>query len=360
MRSGKRLGAALLGAAVTLMLSALPASAAGEEWKVSPGGMDGLPVKLEGKGDAFHTGLIGLSLDKAKLSTYCIGIDTRIPRDKLDEVKMVEAPWDAYPDAHSPFRKNNAKINWVLHNSFPFKDIKVLRAELAKAGVEFKGELSTAEAIAGTQAAIWSLSDEQKLADDNPANVKALYSFLTGAANVGMAQPAPSLEITPNKVAGEIGKNVGPFKVTTTADKITKLTPKVPAGVKLTDKDGKELTPAAIKNGSEIFVSVPASATAGEGSFALEATGPVSPGRVFVSKGIKSQPLIVAQSENATLSASATASWAAAAAAPVAQASNGGGLANTGVSIYVPVAIGALLLLAGAGALLFLRRRSRA
>lgn len=359
--SGKRVGAAIVGAATALTLSALPASAAGVEGTVGPGEA-GMQVNLVGANHAYNASLIGLNLPgDAKLLTYCIEIHTVIPNDPP---KMVEAPWDAYPNQSSPFRKNNAKINWVLHNSYPFMKIENLRKALADAGAKLDGELSVKEAIAGTQAAIWSFSDDQKLADNNPANVKALYAFLTGAKNTGMAQPTPSLDISPNTLTGAIGGKVGPFKVATTADKITKVTPKLPAGVTLTDKDGKALNASAIKDGSELFVSVPAGTAAGEGSFTLEATGPVSPGRVFVANGDKkSQSLIVAASENATLSASAAAKWAVATAptttSPAPQASNGA-LANTGVSIFVPVSIGVLLLLAGGGALLFLRRRNRA
>src|SRR2546421_11957106 len=120
MRSGMRLAAGLLGATVALTLSALPASAAGEEWTIGGGGEGGLSVNLVGKDnkdDSFSTGLIGLSRDKANLKTYCIQIDVMIPQK--NRPKMVEAPWDAYPNPTSPFRTNNAKVNWVLHNSYP-------------------------------------------------------------------------------------------------------------------------------------------------------------------------------------------------------------------------------------------------
>src|SRR5262245_11882764 len=170
--SGKRVGATILGAAAALALSALPASAAGVEGTVGSGEA-GMPVNLVGANHAYNASLIGLNLPgNAKLLTYCIEIHTVIPNDPP---KMVEAPWDAYPNQSSPFRKNNAKINWVLHNSYPFLKIEALRKGLADAGAKTDGELSVKEAIAGTQAAIWSFSDDQKLADDNPANVKALY-----------------------------------------------------------------------------------------------------------------------------------------------------------------------------------------
>lgn len=359
MRSGKRLGAALLGATVTLMLSALPAGA--DEVTATLDkvrNVDGLGVQLKG-GDKFSTHLFGLNADGVKLSAYCINIEDRVHYDQ----GMVEKPWDSYPDASSSFGKNHTKIYWLLHNSFPFVGTEALGKRLALK------DLSKEESIAATQAAAWHFSDDKDLdrehptpdAPDSKADVLALYDYLTGAKNVGLENlPAPKLELTPKSLDGMAGKRIGPFTVATTAS-IVKLAPKLPAGVKLTDKDGKELTAGGIANGSELFLDVPAGTAAGEGSFELSATSEA--GRVFVAKTAgATQNMIVAQAEAAKLSVAGQASWTAAAATPetpAPQASNGG-LANTGVSIYVPIAIGALLLLAGAGALLYLRRRGRA
>ena len=359
MRSGKRLGAALLGATVTLMLSALPAGADEVTATLDKArNIDGLSVQLKG-GNKFSTHLFGLDAGGVKLSAYCINIKDMVHYDQ----GMVEKPWDSYPDASSSFAKHHTKIYWLLHNSFPFVGTEALQHKL---GVK---ELTKAEAIAATQAAAWHFSDDQDLDRDHPtpdapeskADVLALYDFLTGAANVGLENlPAPKLELTPKSLGGMAGKRIGPFTVATTAS-IVKLAPKLPAGVKLTDKDGKELTAGSIVNGSEIFFDVPAATPAGAASFELNATSEA--GRVFVAKTARAtQNMIVAQAEAAKLSVAGQASWTAAAATPETPApqASAGGLANTGVSIYVPVAIGALLLLAGAGALFYLRRRGRA
>ena len=362
MRNGMKLGAALVGASVALMLSALPASADDVAGSLEEArNVDGLTVKLTD--GTFGTHLFGLKLaDGSKLSAYCINIKTRVHYDQ----GMKEVPWDAYPDKTSSFTKNRAKINWLLHNSFPFIGRDALQKTLALK------DLTAAEALTGTQAAAWHFSDDKDIDRSNPtpdkpeskADVLAVYDYLTGAKNVGLDNlPALKLEVAPKSLAGAVGKRIGPFTVTTTGS-ITKLTPTVPAGVKLTDKDGKELTAQHIVNGSEIFFDVPAATPAGKGSFGLSASADA--GRVFVAqKEGKTQNLIVAQAEAAKLSANAEASWTVQQSAPTTtttpapQASNGA-LANTGVSIFVPVSLGILLLLAGGGALLFLRRRGRA
>jgi TQXA domain-containing protein len=375
----RRVGAALLGASVALMLSALPASADPATGKIQKDvAQPGPEINLVGTQGSFGTGMPGIEVNGKILSTYCIEFGGQIDADNPD---MVEAPWDAYAKPGSSFIANSAKINWILHKSFPVSTIEQLTTQLAENGVTLdppqeKDDL-VLEAVAGTQAAIWHFSDNKDLNPDNPTqtarfdkNVLAIYNFLIGPQNVGLGtQPSPALEINPKTLTGDIGKLIGPFTVATTADKVA-LKTKVPAGVKITDKDGKELAAAAITDGSEVFFSVPADATPGEGNFELSATAPVAVGRVFLAKDFKTNPdhnqsVIVVTPGDAKVSVSATANWNVAApptttTPPAAQGSTAPVLANTGVSIFVPISLGVLLLLAGGGALLFLRRRGRA
>jgi TQXA domain-containing protein len=377
-----RVGAAVVGVSVAMALSALPAGAEDTTAKLDRSSdVEGLPVKLD-NGNQLQTHLLGLELaDGAKLKAYCVDIRTPIDRNHPD---MVERPWDGHPKPDSPFHQNRDKINWILHHSYPATELEALKKTLTDAGETIEGDLSVKEAIAGTQAAVWHFSDGVDLGDDNAADVLALYGYLTGDANEGIGeQPLPALEISPEDKAGQAGELIGPFTVSTTAE-LVELTRDVPDGVKLTDKDGKELAAADIKNGTEVYFQVPADAEEGEGTFGLGVTAPVDTGRLFVgAKNDKhpTQGLIVAQAENSELTAEVKASWTAGTtttttitttttattaptttteAAPVPQARNTGGLATTGASIFVPVAIGLVLVGAGVGALLFQRRRKRA
>ena len=262
------------------MTAAIPAGADPVSGKVDPDGYkNGYHVNVGGKHTDSSTSLIGFELeDGTKLQMYCVEIKTRIDR----EHGMVEKPWDSYPNASSPFHKNRANINWILHNGFPVVGTDALAKTLTEKGAKLKDGLSEQEAISATQAAVWHYSDGTKLNEKNPlpkgpedakADVVTLYKYLTGAANVGLGdQPTPALAISPGDLAGKAGEKIGPFTVTTTGE-IDKLVSKLPEGVKLVDAKGVELTAETVKSGSEIFLDVPKDAKEGAGTFELTATG---------------------------------------------------------------------------------------
>ncbi|MDX3190948.1 thioester domain-containing protein [Streptomyces sp. MN03-5084-2B] len=314
--------------------------------------------------------------DGKSLKLYCVEFDTFAHSD----VDMVETAWNKYPDAASPFNKNSAKINWVLHHGYPALSLDEVEAELAKQGVKVHDGISEFEAITGTQAAAWHFSDgvnldlKRPLLQDNPAeanaDVAALYSYLIGDQNTGIgAQPKPALDIAGPKTEGKAGTRIGPFQVATNGT-VTSLATDLPDGVKITDADGKELKATDVKDGSKLFVDVPAGTKPGTGSFSLKAAGEVDTGRLFVAENYAKKPsqsLIVADSEKTEVAAKATASWTEAPTTPTTAPSTPGGapsgggeLANTGVDAAVPFGIGGLLLGGGALLLLVNRRRGRA
>ncbi|RZS44998.1 TQXA domain-containing protein [Herbihabitans rhizosphaerae] len=319
-----RAGAAVVGASIITMLTALPASAQ-TTGKLDPSGnVDGLRVNLKGGPQNITTKLIGLKSGDAKLSTYCVELHVTIDPKFPD---FNEVGWDAYPQGESPFHKNRAKVNWVLHHSYPAVELDKLSTTTTKAGLQFKDGLSKEEAISATQAAVWHFSDQANLDTANPTpgnadakdDVNKLYGFLTGKDNVGIGdQPTPALKISPESLSGEAGKKVGPFKVSTTADAV-ELTKQLPEGVKVVDTAGKELAAKDIKNGSEIFFDVPSATAAGEGSFKLDASAKLTAGRLFIGKDYQQHPtqsLILAKADNTKLSDEAKVSWKAAAPVP--------------------------------------------
>lgn len=335
----------------------------------------GLNVNVGDGGFAdLTTGLIGLRLsDGSTLGVYCVEIRTGIDAGQ----PMVEQDWADFPDASSPFNANQAGINWVLHNGFPVVDADELTTRLTDDGVQLNDGLSTEEAIAGTQAAIWHLSDAVDLNRENPVpgqeaagqDVLALYDHLTGLDNVGIEeQPAASLEFEPDKRSGAAGERVGPFTVRTNGD-IEKFTADVPDGVTVVDDDGAELNAENVEDGTLLFFDVAAGTADGSATVELTATARVETGRLFVGQnygeGEKTQSLIVAESDTSRLTASATGEWSATpnenAVAdenqPAPQAKNTSDLAETGASILVPGLVGLVLVGAGIGALLVLRKR---
>jgi len=392
-------GAAVVGASVALLMTAaIPAGADPATGKVDPESyVHGYHVNVGAGYDDMNASLIGFTLtDGTKLQMYCVEIDTRI--DKKHQ--MVEQAWDKYPNASSPFHENRDKINWVLHNGFPVVGAAALTKTLTDQGVTLKNGIDEKEAISATQAAVWHFSDGKDLSESNPlpkgpqsakADVLALYGYLTGDANVGIGdQPTPALAVAPNELSGEAGTRIGPFTVSATGS-VDELTTKLPEGVKVTDKDGVELTAEQITNGTELYLDVPAGAEAGDGSFELTATASVDTGRLFVGENYgkkKTQTLIVATAEKSEIVASAGGTWTetttppssetttpptsettttttvpttSSSAAPAPQPKNtSGDLAETGASIFAPIVIGVVLVGAGIGALFFQRHRRRA
>jgi TQXA domain-containing protein/LPXTG-motif cell wall-anchored protein len=344
-------------------------------------GATGYRIKFD-NGDDQTTVLFDMKLaNGSTLKLYCVEITVALRTD----VDMVERPWNKYPVPGAPFAKNSDKINWVLHHGYPGVNRDGLATALDKQGVKVHDGVSEFEAIGATQAAVWHFSDgrnidrTQPLAEDDPKDPKrpesaadtlALYDYLTGDLNKGIGeQPKPTLNVAAEKTEGAAGTKIGPYSVATSGD-ITSLASQLPEGVKITDADGKELKGSDVKDGSKLFVDVPAGTKPGKGAFTLKATGELDTGRLFVAENYAKEPaqsLIVADSEKTDVTANAPASWTEAAPvttpAPSTPAgSNGGGgdLANTGVDAAVPFTAGGLLLGGGALMLLLNRRRSRA
>ncbi|MGQ0839697.1 thioester domain-containing protein [Actinokineospora sp.] len=377
-----RAGAALAAATVMVSMAALPASAEAARGRLTDAKTEGVSVNIVGKSDSLQASLLHLKLsDGTVLKMYCVEINVGASRDQ----DMVEVAWDSYPNDDSPFNDNRGKINWVLHHGFPSTSLKTLN-DLDLAWGE--DGLEEHEAISATQAAVWHFSDDVDLNLDNPStradandDIRALYKYLVDNAKDDKEQPTPALEINPAEVDGEAGKLVGPFKVTTNGT-ITKLTADLPDGVEVTDGQGNVLTADKIKNGTEVFLKVPADAEAGEGGFKLSVESKLDTGRLFVGEDYVKNPaqsLIVAESENAKLDAEAKGSWTVTpttppttttppattvppttttTVAPAPQPKND--LPDTGASILLPVLIGLGLVGAGAGALIYQRRRKSA
>lgn len=348
----------------------------------------GYPANMSGGMNHTPTALFKLNLDGGgTLKTYCIELRTDIDHKHPG---MVEQAWDSYPVADSPFNDNRAKVNWVLHHSYPATGVDDIEDEVG----DFVDGLTVQEAITATQAAIWHFSDDADLNLDNPtqvtsakADVAKLYSYLIGDANTGIEdQPTPALKITPDSASGLAGELIGPFTVETTGE--IKDVSGLPEGAELVDAEGNAIED--IMDGTELFVKLPADTEAGEGQFTLTATASVDTGRLFIGEDYEKYPtqsFIVAQSENTRLTDSVTFTWrsqppttttrpttttpsetttpptettSASTQPPVpttTTAPPAEELPSTGASIMIPLLVGIGLVGAGVGALLLQRRR---
>ncbi|MCR3747282.1 thioester domain-containing protein [Lentzea californiensis] len=403
MASRFRIGTALLGAIAALTFSALPASAEvivtedggsnqkGEKVLLKEGPR--LPAHKERYLDTAAIRLQVMPEKKDKFFAYCVELPTDLkPGDHLRE-----STWGEHPNKEQ-FNANAGKILWILTNSYPSLNMDAFKAK-------WGGDVTREQAIAATQAAIWHFSDGAELDmgardnDRNSDNVKSLYTKFLEQAKNEPSQPLPTLEIKPETASGQPGQKIGPFQVTTTATEV-KLTANLPAGVTLTDADGKPLDakkkddklPVEGNKIADFYVNVAAGTPDGEAKVQLSAQAQLKEGRLFVAKSGQAgsdnvaQSLVTAQPQKVKVEKEIKANWTAGtpptttttttttetttttttpetttpttSSTPANPAPGGGedDLASTGASILWPLLGGLVLVGAGVGALFVVRR----
>lgn len=233
--------------------------------------------------------------------TYCIDFNNHTQRNATYQ----EVPWSA-TSLYGPGKdKDNAgKITWILQHSFP--QVSDLGA-LAKAA--HSDTLTQKTAAAGTQVAIWRYSDGVDVKAADPA-AEQLAEYLYNTATV-LAEPAPSLTLTPAAVSGKSGDRLGPVTVHTNAASAQPVLAAGAPGVKLVDAQGKPVTTA--KDGTKLYFDVPAGTADGSTTVTVTATTPVPIGRAFTGTGDNGKPSqtqILAGSDSTPVTAGATVSWA--------------------------------------------------
>ncbi|MFG3494189.1 Cys-Gln thioester bond-forming surface protein [Streptomyces sp. NPDC047928] len=282
------------------------ATAAADDGPQHPGGAsatlkglttyDKAELHVNGKKHPLPAGLFEMAVDGGgTLKTYCIDINN----PTQDKAKYLETSWD---QTSLGANKDAGKILWILKNSYPqVDDLKAL-AKKAESG-----DLTKQTAAAGTQVAIWRYSDGADVKAVDPAADKLADWLEKNAEEI--EEPKASISLDPKAVSGRPGTKIGPVTVHTNAASVTvkPLAEATAGGAKVTDKDGKPVTEA--KDGTKLYVDVPADAADGSAELTVQATTSVSVGRAFASE-TKSQTQILAGSSESTVNASATASWA--------------------------------------------------
>ncbi len=235
------------------------------------------------------------------IETYCI--DFNHHTEKL-------ASYDEVPWSDSTLRDNPdaGKIAWILNNSYPKIDVGAITGTLKSAGVTLDHPLTSDLAAAGTQVAIWHLSDPTVNVQANDSDAKALSDYLDSHAQT-LDEPKPSLSLDPAAVSGKSGDRLGPVTVHTTVDTVSvALGAGAAAGTKIVDKSGHPVTTA--HNGTELYFDVPAGTADGSTSVTVSASTDVSIGRAFSATDKSSQSQILAGSDSTTVSAAAQLTWA--------------------------------------------------
>ena len=288
---------------------------------------------------------LSLTIGDKTVLAYCIDHGHGI-----DPLAYQEAPWSAA----NPSKDQLAKIQWVLTNGYPTVGVDAL---IQSAQATRPANTANLEKLvyAGTQAAIWTLSDPQLFelraskdgynlqpnsGADEYALIVAISKYLLNGATGTHEDPQPKLAIQPGTLTGQAGKKIGPFTVSSGGGEATLSA----TGGKLVDKDGNPVTKLA--NGGQFYVVGEA-----PGTITVEAkgSGSVPIGRVFttVSNPNKYQKLILAGVAGTELEAEATVTVTPA--VPT--------LPVTGMKLTAAIAAG--LLFVGGGALLLVTIRKR-
>lgn len=279
---------------------------------------------------------------------YCI--DFARP---ISDPAYVESPWSNNGNS-SPTAAELGRVQWVLTHAYPTVSADALLAAAKgtkPAGID--AELFKKLVYAGTQSAIWTITDSDLFAlrDNNEgfntgntpeqyAVIVAVSKYLVDASSNPAAEPEPKLEINPATLSGEAGKKIGPFTVVSGGGVAT-LTA---VGGKLVDADGKPVT--SLPNGGKFYVVAEAAGTV---TIDAKGSGSVPIGRMFVTakEPNKTQKLILAGVAGKELEAKATVTVT----PPVPE------LPKTGVKLTGAITAGALLIAGGVALLLVVRRR---
>jgi LPXTG-motif cell wall-anchored protein len=255
-------------------------------------------------------------------------------------------------------------ISWVLAHSLPAVPADdVLKAAKTTLPGETGGYAQFEDTpdflvYVGTQAAIWELSnpDDFKLgthwtstlnvSEKQYAVILAVHDYLVG---IEKDYVKPSLTITPPTATGTVGTKVGPYTAKSGGPDVTLTV----TGGKLVDKDGNEIT--SVKDNGQFWVT---SDTVGTAKVHGTATFEVAAGHLLAIKtenGHKGQTVITPGTGKKKVEADATATFT----APVESASPSPspGLPVTGANVTGAAIGGGVLLLAGIGLVLVLRRR---
>lgn len=238
---------------------------------------------------------------------YCIEMTVSAKYDS----NLSVGGWDSFPGSNK-FRtdkKVREAVAWIVYNSYPNRSLAELEAVSGLSG------LTTKDAIAATQAAIWSLTDAGALTKVNGVDkatetrVKALFAYLTGDANVGRAEVLePTLDVQAVGAHGRVGTRVGPIVIESTEDFIS-LTTDSP--YPLVDADGNAVDLARVPGTTELFIDVPSDAKPGSAGISVELTGSRYTGLLVtnITKKTHYQTLMISSSDEVKVSATATASW---------------------------------------------------
>ena len=229
--------------------SGAPAEAAvSDRYKYFGSSSAGTSIRTTASASNFSTRLYNLTGQSGATSTsgYSVDFSGTPPQNNND---YTEAAWADLPRASAV--ENEGRVEWILKNSYPRVTTTVLRDTLrATDGYQSfpTGYFSESDAIAGTQAAIWHLTDDVELDPNNTspnnARVKLLYQYLLefSEGRAPASTQSPRVEIRSEsgrtEFAVEPQGSFGPFVLEANIE----ATPTISGPARLVDASGQALS----------------------------------------------------------------------------------------------------------------------
>ncbi|MFC4337324.1 thioester domain-containing protein [Salininema proteolyticum] len=184
--------------------------------------------------------VISIELEGQSLLSYCIQIENALQTDKIHE----ESDWDELGQDV----ENLDQVLAVLYSGFGPNDADTVFADAGvEAADEWSDDVKAKIAYAGTQGAIWSLTDGFELDADSTtssdeqvdAAVTAVHDYL-GGVDETVPEPVTDPQFDIDESAAEYADGqAGPYTVGTN---IGPLGFEAPENVEIVDGDGNEVT----------------------------------------------------------------------------------------------------------------------
>ncbi|MCC3763725.1 thioester domain-containing protein [Glycomyces sp. TRM65418] len=347
-------------AGVALSLTGVAGAQAQEEEGPSIAATGGVVLEpgiwLNGESKSLEATMIGLDLGDGETRTvYCIQIHVDLEEDLAHE----ERPWEDVPVEQLP------KVLGVLVNGFDGTNAAELIEAAGVSGEDIDPFTQDQVAYAGTQAAIWSLTDGWKAnaadATEGEAGVDTAVNtireyLITESEPVDEPDFEPYFEIDDAEATTE-GALVGPFTVATNFDALSFSQPE---GASIVDENGEEVS--SFTDGQTFYVEFD-EAKSGSVTLTTDSITWTTPaGRTFVpvdaeGADVEGQRLILAEEYTSEYAAEVEFEIAVEEVPPASESPKPQ-LPVTGASLTTVASVGAAVLLAGVGAMVLMRRRA--
>jgi LPXTG-motif cell wall-anchored protein len=312
-------------------------------------------IRLNGDTQDPEATMIGLDLGDGETRTvYCIQIEVGLERDLIHE----ERPWEDIPVEQLP------KVLGVLVNGYNGTNAAELIEAAGVTDQVIDPYTQEQVAYAGTQAAIWSLTDGWTMDADSTGGEAGVDAAVTTIQQYLLAESEPIEEPdfepyfeVDDAEATTDGATVGPFTVSTNFDELTFSQPE---GATIVDENGDEIN--AFTDGQSFYVKF---AEAKDSSVTLMTdtiTWTTPAGRTFVpvdaeGADVEGQRLILAEEYTSEYAAEVEFEIAVEEVPPTSESPKPQ-LPVTGSSLTTVASVGGAVLLAGVVAMVLMRRRA--